>query len=267
MRREDRLLHKSPLFDVPGCGPHLFAIDLLHTWHLGALALYVGEVLWLLLHSRVLSPGAAGLPSAEQHRHGLLQLRAELWLYYAAKRREDPEWKRLGSQVDSLTLGMLGPAEAPGFRGKAAETRGMLDFCVAALQRHSPAILETAGSLKDRSRWLLSAGCQAQRFEALLAVEGRTMSSEGSQKLLATYLAHFRAMQAAGCRVLPKHHLMLHLIQRSRYLGNPRFYMTYKDDSANGLLAGLARSCHRTTFGVSVHHKFNLAQHLGLRTE
>ena len=40
---------------------------------------------------------------------------------------------------------------------------------------------------------------------------------------------------------------MLHLIQRMGALGNAKHYMTYKDESWNGVLAKIAATCHRAT--------------------
>jgi hypothetical protein len=30
-----RLLHRSPLMDIPGVGMDTYAVDILHTWHFG----------------------------------------------------------------------------------------------------------------------------------------------------------------------------------------------------------------------------------------
>ena len=53
----------------------------------------------------------------------------------------------------------------------------------------------------------------------------------------------------------PKFHLMFHCIQRAVSQGNPRFSSTYRDESLNGVIARIARSCHRRTWQAMVHHK------------
>ncbi len=35
----------------------------------------------------------------------------------------------------------------------------------------------------------------------------------------------------------PKHHLMIHLIQRVVKLGNPKLYASYRDESLNGVVS------------------------------
>jgi len=45
--------------------------------------------------------------------------------------------------------------------------------------------------------------------------------------------------------------------QRSRHQGNPRFYATFLDESLNGNIAKIARSCHRRTWLKRVFVKFH----------
>ena len=54
---------------------------------------------------------------------------------------------------------------------------------------------------------------------------------------------------------VPKHHLMYHLIQRSREMGNPWSYTTFEDESLNKMLKRTLRTCHQSNFESMAFHK------------
>jgi hypothetical protein len=104
-----RLLHRSPLMDIPGVGMHSYAIDILHTWHLGGIPRYCGRVLWLILRSDAYGADLPMWLAAEDQLHlKLLRLRSALWVHYTRMQAADPEWSKRASQVWILTLKMLG---------------------------------------------------------------------------------------------------------------------------------------------------------------
>ena len=86
--------------DIPGVGPKNFAIDLLHTWHLGPIARYIGFVLWFIIDTNVYGSNIPWLGIDECKQLGILQMRNEMWTYYKNLRRDDPSWARNGSEVD-----------------------------------------------------------------------------------------------------------------------------------------------------------------------
>jgi len=51
----DRLLHNSPLMSIIGCGPHSWAIDLLHSWHLGPEGYFIAHVCRFVIRSKIFS--------------------------------------------------------------------------------------------------------------------------------------------------------------------------------------------------------------------
>ena len=98
MTKRDRMLHESPIFSIPGVTIRSYAKDLLHTWDLGPVGLYISEVFWKLLDSNVLL-GVNAAPTVEDHRIlGLMQIKSEMWRYYAS-RSSDEDFKRKGSKV------------------------------------------------------------------------------------------------------------------------------------------------------------------------
>jgi hypothetical protein len=51
-------------------------------------------------------------------------------------------------------------------------------------------------------------------------------------------------------------------MHKSDILGAPKLYATFRDESLNGVVAKVARSCHRNNFSRMVHVKFRRLQAL-----
>lgn len=95
----DRLLYPSPLMWVEGMSLRRYCIDLMHAWHLGVLQYFIGYVFWLLLRSNVWDCQIPWINQKEQWQLGLLQLKSEMWQYYAKRKQEDEHFARSGSTV------------------------------------------------------------------------------------------------------------------------------------------------------------------------
>jgi hypothetical protein len=256
-----RLLHHSPLMDIPGVGMESYAIDILHTWHLGGIPRFCGKCLWDVLRSDVYAHGIPLWLSAEDTMHlKLLRLRSDLWLHYQQMRAADPEWSKRASQIWNLTLKMLGKETNPCVKAKASESRHLLDFCHSLMEKHQH-LMEPV-----RAKFMLASARAAVQVNAIIRDSPRNMSRADQQRLLDAYLRHCSMFVRGGGSLVPKHHLFIHCIQRISLLGNPRFYTCYKDESLNGVVVKIARSCHKMTFMHSVHNKFRWAGKLGLST-
>jgi hypothetical protein len=256
-----KLLHHSPLMNIPGVGMESYAIDILHAWHLGGIPKYNGKVLWAILRSDAYAPLNQGnLYEADRIHLKLLRLRSDLWLHYKSMQRADPTWRKKASQVWNLTIKMLGKEWNPVVNCKASESRHLLDFCVGLVEAHQHHLSAEEG------RFLLLSGKAAQQVNQIIRESPRLMTAADQQRLMDAYLRHCSMFFRAGGWAVPKHHLMIHCLQRISYLGNPRFYTCYLDESMNGVVVKIARSCHRMTFMRSVHNKFRWAGKLGLST-
>jgi hypothetical protein len=245
--------------DIPGVGMESYAIDILHTWHLGGIPRYVAYTLWFVLRSNAYSVNLPIWLSAEEKLHlVLLRLRSDLWLHYKRMQQNDPTWSKHASQVWNLTLKMLGAESNPMLRAKASESRHLLEFAVSLLQKFE-AVLPAAAC-----KFLLASGLAAVDVNTIIKDAPRLMSGDDQQRLLNAYLKHCAMYVRAGGHLVPKHHLFIHCIQRIDVLGNPKYYTCYHDESLNGVVIKLARSCHRMTFMQTVHDKFRWSGKLGL---
>ena len=234
-------------------------IDILHSWHLGPLQRLIATVIWFILSSNVYGI-YAGLYHADDVLHlKLLRLRSELWLYYRVKSRE-PGWSKRASQIWNLTVKMLGSKGNPNLRAKANESLHLVEFCVQLLETHAASLAQ------PKQKFLLESARAAVQVSDIFRTSPRIMSRDTQELLMGAYLRHCVFFQRSGGNIVIKHHLMLHLIQRCIILGNPKYYSCYRDESMNGALVKVARSCHRMTFMVSVHMKWNFMSKLGLTT-
>ena len=152
---------------------------------------------------------------------------------------------------------MIGKRHRPILQAKAAETHGLLNCAVDLLRRHA----ETVGAIAEEAALermlLLEAGLAAQRFNNMMSAAGRVLSAAELDSMLLNY-NHFAILfDRAGGHITPKFHLMFHGLQRTATHGNLRFYTTYRDESLNGVIARIARSCHRRSWHKMVHYKVN----------
>jgi hypothetical protein len=255
--QEDRVLHNSPLFLTPGLGIDTHGPDTLHQWCLGPMCTYIPLAIWFLVGSSVYSPNISYLSTEDCCKIALMRVKHKLWEHYRIK-RSDPRWKQKGSEIWSLTLKMLGKKSAPLISIKAAEAKGLLEFIVKLLEQDVPKLVSHE---RLRGELLLACGKSAWRVELALRNSGVIeMTRDQRQQLLNDYTHHCTLYFRAGGLLKPKHHQLFHMILDSSWKGHPSLYATFRDESLNGVIAGIARSCHRNSFAEVVHFKFSALQ-------
>lgn len=150
---------------------------------------------------------------------------------------------------------MIGASESPSLHAKAAESYGLLLFVRHVLDDHRKDFEKLPADMRDKARRLSEASKAAVQFEDTFAKSARRISRQEAGQALGAYCRFLRFYSEAGGNLLPKCHLMLHLIQRTLLKGNPKRYSTYRDESFNGVIARIARSCHRRTWLNVIHWK------------
>ena len=259
--KDARLIHESPIFYLEDYWLDKHCIDTLHTWALGPLIAYIPLVLRLFLDSPVLFERSHHLVVDQSRKIAMLRVKSKLWQWYR-EQRKCADWKKRGSEVFDLTEAMCGSKKRPELKVKAAEARGLLLFVVSLLREHMPRFAELGGRAHMKAQLLLASGDAAIEFENLMTAAPRVLAEDTRLLMWAAYMRHLVLYVRAGGQLRPKHHLMMHLLHATKWLGNPRYYATYKDESLNGVIARIGRSCHRTHFGMSVHLKYNIMRHL-----
>ena len=144
---------------------------------------------------------------------------------------------------------MLGNQETYGLQAKAAESHGLLKFVLWLLEKYSDEF-EKLPEETSRPLAILKAATQAAN-----SMDDILLSRMQCPHLMQHYLRFLTLYLKAGGVWRPKCHLPLHLIQRAMVQGDPRLYSTYRDESLNGVIAKIARSAHRSTWGNVIHFK------------
>lgn len=151
---------------------------------------------------------------------------------------------------------MIGKDFNPMLKLKAAETKSMVPFVYQLFQDHMHLVTDDDMRLQCE---LLQAACkEAITFDTTLRENGRRLSVDVQDKLLCTYKRFNVLYDRAGGVQHPKSHLMLHLICSSSYNGNSRFYATYKDEEYNGIIAAIAKTCHKQVWYEAVFQKVSV---------
>ena len=265
MKSTDRVVHDSPLLHIPGVGVETYRIDLLHAWRLGPLGVLVAECLWFCVRCRVFVPRTLlYLGSDELNALSMLQIRSELTIYYYIRRRTDPTWERLSSEICELSLKMIGKPNKPQLKAKAAESRAMLGFAVELMKTAMVRVREHRPNAQLEGSFLLGAAENALQFDTLLGEAPAVVPLHTLEEMLGAYKRYDHLFRRASGRIVPKNHILIHAILDTPACGNPRLYMTYRDEALNGCIARIARSCHYNTFGDMIHFKFSVLQEMGL---
>ena len=102
MRKYDRVTHDCPLItDVPYDLYDAWVVDMLHGWALGGLGALIGLIFKFCLQSKVFNPTVPFMDPKDEERLALLAIKVLLQNYYKEK-RQDPHFKRTGTEAGSL---------------------------------------------------------------------------------------------------------------------------------------------------------------------
>ena len=120
-------------------------------------------VLWSLLNARVW--GSVQLTVAEGLQLAVHMLRGDLWAWYKERHETFPTENL--TKLSDLTPKMLGTPEAPLLKTKAAETWGLVHFCVDktlehrhALGRAGPPLHEAGKCIVEHIQVMKNHGCR-----------------------------------------------------------------------------------------------------------
>ena len=84
-----RLTHSCVLFKIPGVSLDTWAIDIMHTWHLGPIQQLVSLALHFCINSGIFAPRTQNLDASDMQEMSLLTIKSELFLFYKEIRESD----------------------------------------------------------------------------------------------------------------------------------------------------------------------------------
>lgn len=240
---ETRVTFRNPLWDLDlGLQLEVLAIDILHTVYLGSALFFVGFCLWLFVDGDFWRLGE-NLSKDGRWQNNIQHLRTLMQEYYRDLRRARPG--RPATEVENLTINMLGSSKTDIPNFKAAETKHLVPFMVKLLR-------EVQGLPQPLSSQLLSAGEAMLAFIKVVDEGPPNLPPSSLQVAHDSYKKFIRMCSLAKVPLRPKGHLFGHLVQRSDMVGNPRMYSTFEDESLNAVLKAMGAAAHRSVWAYRV---------------
>ena len=164
-------------------------------------------------------------------------------------------------------MGMLGSSSRPTFTAKGAETHGLLLFVVVVLERYAQEFSAEPAPAPLQARLFLAAGHAALDFDKVMNTGDRNFPPDVRLIFFQRYMKFSCLLDRAVLPVIPKVHLGFHMVHKAGERGHPRLQSTYKFESTNGVLARIARSCHRANWAMQMHSKCAIMQQLQITTQ
>lgn len=231
--------HRCPLWcpEIGLTATDTIAIDLLHTYYLGPLQVWVKLGFWSLIDSGIWGSHCAA--AEERQAIAIAAIGFDLLQWYASYDRLHPG--KPITRLHKLTSTKLGGGrESRNFKYKAMETWGAALFLLDYMEPRS-------ARLGEVGRKVLEAGPFLVGFMLRLQKCGPVISVAEAQDLMDRW-KNWMACAEELSAYTPKAHLMYHLILRSLRMGNPVNYSAFTDESLNRTLRDCLRLCHQRNF-------------------
>ena len=151
-------------------------------------------------------------------------IRAELKSFYR-RRRETHPTENL-TRVKGLSKKRVGDNTAQTLRTKGAETYG---FCIYLMERLS----QDLPSSGENGRKYLRAGNALIRMVQIWRESGANLSQQAFQESWTCWNIFLTFTKDMDDMFIPKRHLLAHLLNRNPFLGNPKGYANWLDESLN----------------------------------
>ena len=156
---------------------------------------------WILIDNNQFGKGKS---AEETLALSCLRIRHLLWSWYPDAQKRTPNLTRM----EDFNPGTLGTRQKPTLHAKAAETKGVIPFCVLLIR-------ERVGNLGDIGAALLRCGEGLVDMIEIMGAASRLLTDEQYQRLMDATMKMMRFWRLAGLGFKPKMHLLAHLIWRS----------------------------------------------------
>jgi hypothetical protein len=284
--REFITRHRNPMFDIEiGLTPHrTLTVDALHCLYLGVLLDVCKAIVWWLIVNG--KWGAIGT-LFEQVQVAAMRIRHDFESWMRDRRRSNPGeiltrvflgWKKFGTHSErklrlkaaetySFFLFLLHALTMDGdrwgdigrrYRSGLESIKRIIDIFRAAgtvmtevqIQELPPYNVSVRLGLGSLAHWCEDLG--AAKLCQLMSswLQCFMMYLEAAQECFEAYKAFLRMTDEDS--EVPKRHMMLHLLKRLGFFGNPRSYATWRDEALNKMLKASCQSVSQATFEQSV---------------
>ena len=229
-RPHDDLACPTSWLGVPGFVlPNAVRLDVMHIADLGVTPRFEGFAL-----RRLLAAGVWGQDDEPQQvRRMIVSLRE--WYSQQGRAIGRRALTRIGRGFSRKQLGTL---KKPMLKVKAAEARTCLPWVVSQLSRHAHLVV--------RGPQLVRAGRNLEQFYKALRED------RGANEITRCATSFLTFWRRAGGRHTIKHHMLVHIGQKSARDGCPSLYHTYEDESFHRQVKKIAATCHYKRFAPRV---------------
>ena len=209
--------------------PNAIRLDVMHIGDVGVTPRYEGLVLRRLLQAEV--RGQDDEPARVR------RMIASLREWYG-KQEQSIGNKALTRIGRGFSHKQLGTVRKPMLKVKAAEARTCLPWVVTQLARHAHLVV--------RGAQLLQAGRHLEAFYKAMRED------RGASELIDSATGFVKCWRRAGGRCTIKHHMLVHIGQKSARDACPSLYHTYEDESFHRRVKKVATTCHHKRFAPRV---------------
>ena len=229
--------------DALGISVRTVRIDTLHTLYLGPVRDWISRVLWDVARENAYK--VAGVGVTQTLPETCFRLRNGLQNFYKTYKRANPR-EDITEMVD-ITPSMFGTSRSEKFGPvKAAEMKHMVPFCLSLLAKF-------ATNLGDaHSAKLTHIGESFQVLIAVMRDNKINVPNLERQKMFDAVARLCHYWDSVGINAKPKRHLLLHLVERTAYQGNPAYYACWMDETLNKTLAAVGQAAHRMVWELRV---------------
>lgn len=232
---------RNPIFDAStGCTPdRVLGVDWLHALSLGVFRRYTGRLVWSLIDADAWNARASGHHTLKERvQHSVHALSAELFAWYRA---EKANHQRHWSQVQNLTVGMLGARDDQQLKIHGSEQNAFVHFANHLIMTH----WEKLGALAP-----VWAACNRSLCDIIATIRNHPLRLplSAAQLLARSVGVALRHFQDLGVHQLKKEHLVAHLSSGAFCMASPGLFACWEDEHLNQTLKKVAASSHRAVW-------------------
>ena len=233
--RETLARNRCPLFNQElGVSPHrVMTVDTLHCAYLGVFQTFAKAAIWALVRGGKYTSRTS---IEEQVATAVLVIRMELASFYSRQAAAGVEL----THVTKFRAKTIGENSDPKLRTKGAETWGFLLFVHEQMQRRGAGI--------DRHAAFVLAGQRLVDIVNVWSGAGPVLSAAEQATAWAAWLEFVGATHGWEDLETPKRHLFSHMVARSAWFGNPKYYANWANEGDNHTLKKMCRTVSQENF-------------------
>jgi len=232
---------RNPVFNQKwGLTPaRAITVDLMHALNLGVMLVFAQFVVWFMITNNVWAECTTIEETVNLSVHAI---RHELRTWYRQRSEAHPDEVLTKVKWGRKTVG---DSHERALRLKASQTWTFLLFLIAQLEKH----VRRLGAEGAR---LLAAAKALENFVRLFSAAAPHLTSDQIQEAWSRWKQHLALTQEIPELQIPKRHVMFHLLEKLPFLGNPRYYSNWLDESLNRMLKDACRQISQQTFEESL---------------